>query len=248
MKKKAVKKGKPSHRNALIAIIIAALILLVLGFGLLYKHVAKNTSTISDEHTTTVAKGVLNHQDVDATVFWVGEPPDSDNHDITNVSSAWVDNWVQEFGGVDNPDNRCQWRPCAFVPKENAFYFALPFNDLDNNGNPKSASILSQIPWYPGQPAANGQSLVKNHWIAVTKDGKTAYAQWEDVGPFNEDDQAYVFGTKPSKAHAGLDLSPATDDYIGGTGDDQVSWRFVDADKVPAGPWTTSVTTSGVSF
>jgi hypothetical protein len=248
MKKVPPKKGRSLPKSPRILVTVAVVLLVAVGFALLYKHLANNTSTIPDEHSSGVSKNVSSHQNVDATVFWAGEPPDSDNHDITNVSSAWVDNWVQEFGGVDSPDHRCGWRPCAFVPKENAFYFALPFNDLDGNGNPKPASILQQIPWYPGQPAPDGQSLIKNHWIAVTKDGKTAYAQWEDVGPFNEDDQAYVFGSKPSKAHAGLDLSPATDDYIAGTGDDRVSWRFVNADQVPAGPWKTTVTTSGVSF
>jgi hypothetical protein len=240
MKKAAPKKSKFLSKRTLSVAAVAVLFLVLVGFVALYNHARNNTTKPASSHTS-------NHQNVDATVFWVGEPPDSDNHDITNVSSAWVDNWVQEFGGVDNPDNRCGWRPCAFVPKENAFYFALPFNDLDSNGNPKSASILQQIPWYPGQPAPDDESLVKNHWIAITKGSKTAYAQWEDVGPFYEDDQAYVFGNKPPKAHAGLDLSPATDDYIGGTGDDRVSWRFVDANKVPAGPWMNTVTTSGVS-
>ena len=240
MKKVSPQKSIVSSKPVLLIIAAAIVLLLVVSFALLYKHIDRDTSNISHNLAS-------NHQNVDATVFWAGEPPDSDNHDITNVSSAWVDDWVQEFGGVDSPDDRCGWRPCAFVPKENAFYFALPFNDLDGNGNPKPASILQQIPWYPGQPAPDNQSLVKNHWIAVTKGSKTAYAQWEDVGPFYEDDQAYVFGNKHSKAHAGLDLSPATDNYIGGTGDDQVSWRFVDASKVPPGPWLTTVTTSGVS-
>lgn len=230
-------------RPDLFAAIIVALIVAALCFTVLYKHTPdKATHTASSQ-----PRLASNHQDVTATVFWVGEPPDSDNRDISNVPSAWVDDWVGEFGGVDSPDDRCGWHPCAFTPKENPFYFALPFNDLDGDGNPKPAAILKQIPWYPGQPAPDGQSLVKNHWIAVTKDGKTVYAQWEDVGPFNEDDQAYVFGDQPPRDRAGLDLSPAADGYIGGTGDDKVSWRFVDADKVPAGPWKDTVTTTGVS-
>jgi hypothetical protein len=243
MKETLLQKSKSLPLLAPVIIAIAV-VLLAVGLGALYKHAHRSTS---ENHTTVVTEGRSNHQNVVATVFWAGEPPDSDNHDITNVSSAWVDDWVGEFGGVDSPDNRSQWRPCAFAPKENTFYFALPFNDLNDQGDPKPTSVLRQIPWYPGRPAPDNQSLVKNHWIAVTKGSKTAYAQWEDVGPFYEDDQAYVFGTSAPKAHAGLDLSPATDDYIGGSGEDRVSWHFVDADKVPPGPWLATVTTSGVS-
>lgn len=244
MKKKAPAwKSASRQKRTLVATLCAALLLVILGFLILYKHNSNNTKNI----TSDSAPKLSGHHNITATVFWVGEPPDSDNHDITNVSSAWVDDWVQEFGGVDSPDDRCGWQPCSFTPKENAFYFALPFNDLTEQGTPKPSSILQQIPWYPGHPAPDGQSLVKNHWIAVTKDKKTVYAQWEDVGPFGEDDTAYVFGSQPPDAHAGLDLSPAADDYLGGSGEDLVSWRFVDTDQVPPGPWLDNVTTSGVS-
>lgn len=242
--KQALPQRSKSILKPTLVIIAIAVVLLAVSLGAVYKHAHRGTSK---NHTPRASSHQSNHQNVTATVFWAGEPPDSDNHNITNVSSAWVDDWVSEFGGVDNPANRCDWRPCAFIPKENAFYFALPFNDLDDQGDPKPASVLRQIPWYPGHPAPDNQSLVKNHWIAVTLGSKTAYAQWEDVGPFYEDDQAYVFGSSVPKAHAGIDLSPATDDYIGGTGEDRVSWHFVDADKVPPGPWHTTVTTSGVS-
>ncbi|HVS58244.1 MAG TPA: hypothetical protein VHD60_00705 [Candidatus Saccharimonadales bacterium] len=187
------------------------------------------------------------HNAITATMFWVGEPGDTDNKGISNVSSAWVDNWVKEFGGVDNPDKRCGYRPCAFVPKENAFYFALPFNDYDSNGNLKAAAILQQIPWYKGPPPAR-QSLVKNRWIEVSFQGKTAYAQWEDVGPFGENDGAYVFKGAAPQQHAGLDLSPAMNDYLNLSGEGTVSWRFVEATHVPNGPWKQVVTASGISY
>ena len=180
-------------------------------------------------------------------MFWVGEPPDSDNHDITNTASAWVDNWTGEFGGVDKPDDRCGFRPCGFVPKENAFYFALPFNDYNSDGKLKPASVLKNIPWYDGPPPA-GQSLVKNRWIAVTHEGRTVYGQWEDVGPFGEDDQAYVFGEARPQADAGLDLSPAMNDYLHLNGEGLTSWRFVRVSEVPGGPWKQTVTTSGLNY
>ena len=37
--------------------------------------------------------------------------------------------------------------------------------------------------------------MYKNRWIRIVKNEKIAYAQWEDVGPFNTDDKDYAFGT-----------------------------------------------------
>ena len=185
------------------------------------------------------------HSGIDATVFWVGEASDSDNHFIPNKSSAWVDDWQGEFGGIDDPNRRCQvYLPC-FAYNENPFYFALPFDDRDKQGNLKTASQLSHIYWYEGPPAA-GTSLVKNHWIRVTKGTKVAYAQWEDAGPVNEDDVDYVFGTARPQYRAGLDLSPATALAVGLDGEGPVSWTFVPSDQVPDGPWRARTTTTGI--
>lgn len=223
----------------------------VLAFELQSSPSNPNTRPATASSNTARTPAVLDtypaHQDITATMFWVGEPPDPDNHGITNVSSAWVDNWVKEFGGVDDPNNRCGYLPCGYNPKENAFYFALPFNDYDENGNLKPARILKLIPWYTGAPP-EGQSLVKNRWIAVTFQGKTVYGQWEDVGPFGEDDQAYVFGKAAPKDPAGLDVSPAMNDYLNLDGEGVVSWHFINAANVPDGPWKNTVTTSGLNY
>ncbi len=182
---------------------------------------------------------------VRATVFWVGEAASADNGYIHNVSSAWMSDWVSAFGGIDDPSNRCGHSPCGFTPKENPFYAALPFGDYTENG---MKSNLSVVPWYAG-PVANGQSILKNRWLQVSFNGKTVYVQWEDVGPFNDDDHQYVFGSSaPQYAQAGLDLSPAAANYLGIGGAGTVSWRFVDASQVPAGPWRSIVTTSAPSW
>jgi hypothetical protein len=97
----------------------------------------------------------------------------------------------------------------------------------------------------------NGYSpLLKNRWIEILLDGRSCFAQWQDVGPCNEDDFAFVFGnaTKPRNtfdAKAGLDVSPAVWHYLGMNDNGLTAWRFVDARDVPAGPWTEIVTTSG---
>lgn len=189
------------------------------------------------------------HTNIKTTYFWAGEAASADNDFIQNIESAWQSNWAAYFGGEDNPSNRCGYRPCAFAPRENAFYFALPFGDFTDSG-PKSN--LSIVPWYNAAAQArlnSGQSILKNRWIQINLGSKTAYAQWEDVGPFNDDDGAYVFGTAaPRSSRAGLDVSPAVRDYLGMGGSASTSWRFVTDAEVPAGPWKTTITTSGTDW
>ena len=183
------------------------------------------------------------HQNITATEFWTGEPGDADNGYIQNRSSTWVEDWSEHFGGVDDPNHRNGYLPAGFTPKENPFYFALPYNDLDDNGKQKANA--KSIPWYEGAKKYS-DSIVKNHWIEIHKGNKAAYAQWEDAGPFGEDDFNYVFGNdRPANKtndSAGLDLSPATTDYLGLSGQEAVDWRFVDEAEVPNGPWKQIIT------
>lgn len=181
------------------------------------------------------------HHNITTTVFWVGEGEDASNGYIPNRSSTWIEDWVGAFGGVDDPNKRCGFGPCGFTPKENAFYFALPYNDLDDNCNAKPSQ--RSVPWYAGPPG-QGESIVKNQWIQIQYNGKTAYAQWQDAGPFGEDDTDYVFGKHTPKAHAGLDVSPATASYLGLPGEGKTSWQFITPDKVPEGPWHNTITVS----
>ncbi|MDE1876393.1 MAG: polysaccharide deacetylase family protein [Thaumarchaeota archaeon] len=190
------------------------------------------------------------HQNVTTTYFWVGEPADADNQYNDNLSSAWDSAWVNHYGGVDDPKNRDQYLPSGFTPKENPFYFALPYDDFSENGTRK-ASSYGTVYWSGTQSWNDSVSMVKNRWIEISKGDKTVYAQWEDSGPFVYDDSGYVFGSaKPSNQqnnNAGLDVSPAVKDYIGlQHGKNLVSWRFVDYSDVPDGPWKQIVTTSEV--
>jgi hypothetical protein len=181
------------------------------------------------------------HSGIQATIFWVGEGPTAENAFITNVEGAWNKDWVKAYGGVDTPDSRNGYLPSGFTPKENPFYFALPFGDYTRDGPKKDLSV---IPWARGALKA-GDSFLKNRWISVEYGGKTAYAQWEDVGPMEENDSAYVFGSsKPKFVPSGLDLSPATATYLGFKGSGKVNWRFVTDTQVPGGPWRSIVTTS----
>jgi hypothetical protein len=108
------------------------------------------------------------------------------------------------------------------------------------------------IPWVKDRQWKDTESMCKNQWIKIIHGSKIAYAQWEDVGPFEENDYLYVFGTaRPHNrlnANAGLDVSPAVEGLLGLNGRDTVDWQFVDAASVPDGPWKQVVTTSQIDW
>ncbi len=191
------------------------------------------------------------HENITATVFWVGEESGPENNYIPNAQSAWDDEWLAHYGGIDDPLNRNGYYPAEFTPKENPFYFALPYNDFSADGKRKP-SASSVVYWAKGKDWGDWESMCKNQWIKISFKNKTAFAQWEDVGPFNTDDAKYVFGTaKPQNKendNAGLDVSPAVRDFLGLSGMDKVSWRFVKENEVPDGPWKTIVTTSQICW
>ncbi|OHE75917.1 MAG: hypothetical protein A3F67_10520 [Verrucomicrobia bacterium RIFCSPHIGHO2_12_FULL_41_10] len=174
------------------------------------------------------------------TVFWIGERPTAHNP-VPNVKSSWDANWCRNFGGYDNPDRsaRHNFIPKAFVPRQNPFYCALPYNDV-TRGNTK-AEAKKMIPWFKDLFVKPGQSILKGRWIAIHHAGRTCFAQWEDCGPFRTDHAGYVFGNerpRPNLNHgAGLDVSPAVRDYLGMQQNEFCDWKFVEASAVPDGPW-----------
>ncbi|MFC1365962.1 MAG: hypothetical protein G8D61_20190 [gamma proteobacterium symbiont of Ctena orbiculata] len=191
------------------------------------------------------------HKNVVVTVFWVGEAESSDNRHISNYASAWDIRWTEHYGGVDDPNNRDGFYPAAFVPLENPFYFALPYNDFGMIGRKESA--YDRIPWSSDKRVwGDDESMCKNRWIMIIHDSKVAYAQWEDAGPFEYDDVDYVFGDSPPKSKinggVGLDVSPAVRDYLGLSDIDAVDWQFVEQENVPDGPWKKIVTTSPITW
>ncbi len=192
------------------------------------------------------------HKNITVTYFWIGEPADSENGYIPNSESSWDINWQAHYGGVDDPNNRSGFYPAAFIPKENPFYFALPYDDYDSTGN-RRQSAYKQIYWAKGKIWSAYESMCKNRWIKIIKGSKTVYAQWEDCGPFFYNDSNYVFGTslpmnQTQNNSSGLDISPAVRDYLGISGLDIIDWQFVDSIDVPNGPWKLIITTSQVNW
>jgi len=176
------------------------------------------------------------------TTFWVGEPS-SQNNPVHNVSSSWDVNWETSFGGFDNPNPAARrgYIPANFIPRQNPFYVALPYNDV-TRGTTKPESKLV-IPWFKEAFVEEGKSVCRDRWLAVrnSETGKICYAQWADCGPFRTDHWQYVFGPEKPKPNlnqgAGLDVSPAVRDYLGMKGTDVCDWKFVDFRDIPNGPW-----------
>ncbi|MGA7373588.1 MAG: hypothetical protein WBW37_13435 [Methyloceanibacter sp.] len=178
------------------------------------------------------------------TLFWVGEPSTDENDFIPNDQSYWDKDWQANYGGVDDPERRNGHWPADFTPKQNPFYVALPFGEFTEQNELKKDA--RRVPWY----RSGLDPLLKNRWVEINRDGRSCFAQWQDVGPCGEDDFGFVFGKadKPLNtfdARAGLDVSPAVWHYLGMQDNCHAGWRFVDAGAVPAGPWTDIVTTLG---
>ncbi len=175
-----------------------------------------------------------------ATVFWVGETPTS-NNPTPNHKSSWDTAWQANFGGFDDPEKRApDYRPAKFVPKQNPFYVALPYNDcIDYSATKKDAAKV--IPWFKQVFKKGGQSVCRDQWVAIRHGDRVCYAQWSDCGPFLTNDASYVFGgARPANPHnngAGIDVSPAVRDYLGMKSGARCDWRFVDLNEISDGPW-----------
>jgi hypothetical protein len=208
------------------------------------------------------------HTNIVATTFWVGEIFDPNASDGSQVISTYDDHWEVHYGGCDGVilAGSCSTQartaangyfPTAMTPHQNPFYLDLPFDDVNNKT--AAAERATVVPWahepgYANLLADPNASIMKNHWVAIRRDGHVCYGQIEDAGPGDYHDATYVFGTtdaRPSSTrynNAGLDVSPALTGCLAFTeldgDDDHVDWWFVDADAVPPGPWKTLVTTS----
>jgi hypothetical protein len=174
------------------------------------------------------------------TIFWVGERA-SGNNPVPNDKSSWDKYWFSSFGGYDNPDpaGRRNLIPANFIPRQNPFYCALPYNDVD--GGRTKAEAPQVIPWFRQTFVRDGQTVLKDRWIAIRHGNRVCYAQWEDCGPFRTDHWQYVFGNERPRPNlnrgAGLDVSPAVRDYLGLGSLDIADWRFAEFREVPPGPW-----------
>ena len=180
-------------------------------------------------------------ENIVTTVFNVGELP-TKNNPTPNHSSSWDPSWEENYGGFDDPEptHRRGFLPAAFVPRQNPFYCALPYNDVTRGSTKPEAKVV--IPWFRQAFEQEGHTVCKGRWIAIRHGNRVCYAQWEDCGPFRTDHYQYVFGSDLPRPNlnggAGLDVSPAVRDALGmNLTRDVCSWKFVDINEVPSGPW-----------
>lgn len=210
------------------------------------------------------------HTGIVSTTFWVGELIDPAASDGSQVFSTYDRDWMANYGGCDGivEDGVCRadrrqasdgFFPTAMVPLQNPFYLDLPFDDLNN---PHAFAMRARvIPWadepgYQGRANDRTFSYMKNRWVELRKGGRTCFGQIQDAGPAVYDDAGYVFGIddpRPANTRfngAGLDVSPALNGCLGFVSvdgaEDRVDWRFIEAERVPPGPWTRIVTTQPV--
>lgn len=166
-------------------------------------------------------------------IFWIGNGG--------SKTSAWDKNWTASYGGTDDPDpsRRRNYIPVAFIPQQNPFYVALPYNDVVRDQFKPEALLI--IPWFKRSYLGPGYSVCKGRWVAIRKGNRTCYAQWEDCGPFREDHFQYVFLNERPRPRvspgAGISVSPSVRDFLGLQAADTTDWRFVEVSDVPAGPW-----------
>lgn len=200
------------------------------------------------------------HKNITATVFWVGEPIGNGSSEDNSIS-AWDDTWEADYGGYDDYSYirtaANNYFPTAFIPKENPFYLDLPYNDYTNNGNRKT-NAMTVVPWANTKTWGPYESMLKNQWVKLIRNGMTCYGQIEDSGPYQYDDYLYVFGDgsiQPKSKlanNAGLDVSPALRDCLQFQGlnnaDNKVDWQFVNFADVPNGPWKQIITTSQINW
>jgi hypothetical protein len=173
------------------------------------------------------------------TMFWIGEGS-TPLSSTTNVESSWDEDWLPNNHGSDSPNNRDGYASGNHASTLNPFYVALPFNDL---AFPDKAREWLPRGWHRPREDGKEVSACKDRWVWIKNSrGRSCFAQWEDVGPLRYDHAEYVFGderpTGMGDDHAGLDVSPAVAQYLGVDGTNRLtSWRFVDDEDVPPGPW-----------
>ncbi|MEO5718651.1 MAG: hypothetical protein ABIR29_08785, partial [Chthoniobacterales bacterium] len=169
--------------------------------------------------------------DIVTTVFWIGEMPTA-NNPVPNHKSSWDSDWTRNYGGYDNPDpsRRHDYIPINFVPRQNPFYIALPYNDVTHGQFKPEAPMV--VPWFRQAFVKQGHSVCKDRWVAVRRGNRVCYAQWEDCGPFRTDHYQYVFRNERPRPNlnrgAGLDVSPAVRDYLGLGPTSLTDWQFVE--------------------
>lgn len=234
--------GATTHSTYYASVVPPSVIPLTSSAAGSYSSPSRTTSPPSGFVFTNYSKKTKNtypwKTGIITTEFWIGEAGSSISS-TDNVASAWDENWRSTNRGSDNPNDRNGFASADHASTVNPFYVALPFNDL---AFPDKAREWVPRSWH--RPPEDGKqvSACKDRWVWIKNaNGRSCFAQWEDVGPLRYDHAEYVFGDERPDTYtrAGLDVSPAVADYLGINENKRAitSWRFVDAEDVPPGAW-----------
>jgi len=76
---------------------------------------------------------------------------------------------------IPTPSARRDYIPVAYIPKQNPFYCALPYNDVTKDQFKPEAQLV--IPWFKQSYTGPGQSVCRHRWIAIRKGNRAAKTQ-----------------------------------------------------------------------
>lgn len=186
------------------------------------------------------------HMHNTAALCCIGQPGPPEVPD--GFAFPWLKDPIEAFGGRDVMDPALRFadraegrfRPKGFVPRMNAFYAALPCNDLTENGGRKPEA--AKIPWFgPAGDPKPGVSVLKGRWLHIFNGRVSCFARWEGCGPGTTDrwEDVFDFGGDGVRdvPPVRLGVSPAVRDFLKLELPAKVMWRFVDEALVPFGPW-----------
>ena len=112
--------------------------------------------------------------DIVTTIFWIGEQHTA-NNPVPNHKSSWDADWARNYGGYDNPDpsRRRDYIPVAFLPRQNPFYCALPYNDVSHGQFKPEAPAV--VPWFRQAFVQQGHSVCKDRWVAIRHGSRVCF-------------------------------------------------------------------------
>jgi len=133
------------------------------------------------------------------TVFWLENRPELIIRCRT-IEVPGTANWTGNYGGLDNPDSstRPQRYSGGVYPPPESLLLCACRTTMSMHGQFKPEAPLV-IPWFKQAYTGPGQSVCKDRWVAIRKENRTCYAQWEDCGPFRTDHFQYVFQNERPK-------------------------------------------------
>ena len=132
----------------------------------------KDKSRIRRSSASRPARAYPWKTNIVTTVFWIGEQPGGNNL-VPNRTSAWDKQWAKSYGGFDdpNPAHRRNYVPLKFMPQQNPFYCALPYNDKAHTGHRPEAPRV--VPWFQAAYQGPAISTCKDRWVAIRITGIT---------------------------------------------------------------------------